>query len=48
MERQRALPTFGIGHAMHADGAAGVDVVHVLGRDEDVLLALGRVCGVNL
>ena len=47
-ERKDPLPTFGIGHAVYADGIADIDVRHILGSDEDILFAIGRIRSIDL
>ena len=37
-----------IRHPMDTDSISNVDVIHVLRGDEDVLLAIRRVCSVDL
>ena len=47
-ESEDALSALRIVHTVDADARRDVHVVHILRRDEDVLLAVGGVGSVNL
>jgi hypothetical protein len=48
IESKNALSTFWVRHTMDADGGADRYVIHVLGRDEDILLLVRCVRSIDL
>lgn len=47
-EPKNALPSFRVSHAMDSDGRPNDNVVHILRRDEHILLLVRLVRGVDL
>ena len=47
-ELKGALVALGVTHPMHPDSVRDRHVLHVLGSDEDVLLAIRRLGGIDL